>query len=49
MNTTEGSKDLLATLLDLKEKETENQVTYCHFQSLRSQYTADIKIIIYCK
>ena len=40
---TEESKDLLGTLLDLKEKEAENQVTYSHFQSLRSQYTADIK------
>ncbi|MDE8196210.1 AAA family ATPase [Erysipelothrix rhusiopathiae] len=40
---TEESKDLLGTLLDLKEVEAENQVTYSHFQSLKSQYTADIK------
>jgi hypothetical protein len=40
---TEESKDLLGTLLDLKEIEAENQVTYSHFQSLKSQYTADIK------
>lgn len=40
---TEESKDLLSTLLDLKEKEAENQVTHSHFQSLKSQYTADIK------
>lgn len=40
---TEESKNLLGTLLNLKEKEAENQVTYSHFQSLKSQYTADIK------
>lgn len=40
---TEESKDLLGTLLDLKEIEAENQVTHSHFQSLKSQYTADIK------
>jgi len=40
---TEESKDLLGTLLDLKENEAENQVTHSHFQSLKSQYTADIK------
>lgn len=40
---TEESKDLLSTLLDLKEKEAENQVTHSHFRSLKSQYTADIK------
>lgn len=40
---TEESKDLLGTLLNLKEIEAENQVTHSHFQSLKSQYTADIK------
>ena len=40
---TEESKDLLSNLLDLKEKEAENQITYSHFKSLKSQYTADIK------
>lgn len=40
---TEESKDLLSTLLVLKENEAENQVTYSHFQSLKSQNTADIK------
>ncbi|MBU5594580.1 hypothetical protein KQI76_05340 [Amphibacillus sp. MSJ-3] len=39
----EESKDLLGTLLDLKEIEAKNQVTYSRFQSLKSQYTADIK------
>ena len=34
---------MLGTLLDLKENEAENQVTHSHFQSLKSQYTADIK------
>lgn len=40
---TEESKDLLSTLLNFKEKEAETKVTYSHFQSLKSQYTADIK------
>ena len=40
---TEESKDLLGTLLNFKEKEAETKVTYSHFQSLKSQYTADIK------
>ena len=40
---TEESKDLLSTLLDFKEKEAETKITYSHFQSLKSQYMADIK------
>jgi len=40
---TEESKDLLSTLLNFREKEAETKVTYSHFQSLKSQYTADIK------
>ncbi len=40
---TAESKDLLSTLLDFKEKESETKVTYSHFQSLKTQYTADIK------
>lgn len=40
---TEESKDLLSTLLSFKEMEAETKVTYSHFQSLKSQYTADIK------
>lgn len=40
---TEESKDLLSTLLVFKEKEAETKVTHSHFQSLKSQYTADIK------
>lgn len=40
---TEESKDLLSTLLNLKEKEAETKVTHSHFQALKSQYTADIK------
>ena len=40
---TDESKDLLGTLLAFKEKEAEATVTYSQFQSLKSQYTADIK------
>jgi hypothetical protein len=40
---TAESKDLLSTLLTLREKEAESRVTYSHFQALKSQYTADIK------
>jgi hypothetical protein len=40
---TDESKDLLSTLLSFKEKEAETKITYSHFQSLKSQYTADIK------
>lgn len=35
---TEESKDLLSTLLNLKEKEAETKVTHSHFQALKSQY-----------
>ena len=40
---TAESKDLLSTLLGFKEKETETKLTYSHFQSLKSQYMADIE------
>jgi len=40
---TEESKDLLSTLLTFKEQEAETKVTHSHFQSLKTQYTADIK------
>ena len=40
---TEESKDLLSTLLTFKEQEAELSMTYTQFQSLKSQYTADIK------
>lgn len=40
---TEESKDLLSTLLVFKEKEAESKLTNSHFQSLKSQYIADIK------
>lgn len=40
---TEESKDLLSTLLSFKEQEAELAMTYNQFQSLKSQYTADIK------
>lgn len=40
---TEESKDLLGTLLGFKEKEAEIAMTYSQFQSLKSQYTSDIK------
>lgn len=40
---TDESKDLLSTLLSFREKEAETKVTHSHFQSLKSQYTADIK------
>lgn len=40
---TEESKDLLGTLMGFKEKEAEIATTYSQFQSLKSQYTADIK------
>lgn len=40
---TDESKDLLSTLLEFKEQEAELTITYNQFQSLKTQYTADIK------
>ncbi len=40
---TDESKDLLSTLMEFKEKEAEAKVIYSQFQSLKSQYVADIK------
>lgn len=40
---TKESKDLLSTLLTLKEKEAENQITLSHFKALKTQYLADVK------
>lgn len=40
---TAESKDLLGTLLSFKEKEAEIALIYSQFQSLKTQYTADIK------
>ena len=40
---TAESKDLLSTLIGFKEKEAETKLTHSHFQSLKSQYMADVK------
>ncbi|MEG1410847.1 MAG: AAA family ATPase [Terrisporobacter sp.] len=40
---TNRSKDLLSDLLELREKESECELSYSHYQSLKSQHIADIQ------